>query len=262
LAAGLLARIPDKEIATGSAGDCAARHISQRANGETPIQVSIHTISQSGRSPRFREHNWLTVIGQNAPAWMTDVLALGLGIVALALFSAQRQHLEYLWIFSAVVRATCILPLIWYEYFHNVPANWDLLRQPLVDCELDLRHPDVFCVPASALWRWIQVICAVAMAGQVLSQIGQLHGAVSRVCNRPGPVPAASPDCGRSPRAAHRALAQGQPRSGDSADPLHPAESCDLCANHSLLFGADSRYGAEVDRIGISFSSIRPDRSN
>jgi len=176
----LLARIPDKEIATGSVVIAVRTHISKGEWGDTHPGLYSYNLT-IGQESQLREHNWLTVIGQNAPAWMTNVLALGLGIVALALFSAQRQHLEYLWIFLQMFATTCILPLIWYEYFHNVPANWDLLRQPLSIASSIFVILMYFAFLRLRFGRWIQVICAVAMAGQLLSQIAQLHGAVSRV---------------------------------------------------------------------------------
>ena len=51
--------------------------------------------------------------------------------MALALFSAQRHQWEYLWIFLQFFATAFVLPLTLYELFHNVPANWDLMRQPL-----------------------------------------------------------------------------------------------------------------------------------
>ena len=176
----LLGRIPDKEIATGSVVIAIRSHISKSDWGDThPGFYSINLTI--GQEHALQEHNWLTIIGRNAPSWMTDILALGLGIVALALFSAQRQHLEYLWIFLQFFAATCILPLVWYEYFHNVPANWDLLRQPLSIASSIFVILMYFAFLHLRFGRWIQVICAVAMFGQVLSQIGQLHGGASRV---------------------------------------------------------------------------------
>ena len=176
----LLAPIPDQELATGSVVIAIRSHISKSDWGDT--HPGFYAINLTiGQENALQEHNWLTVIGQNAPSWMTDVFALGLGIVALALFSAQRQHLEYLWIFLQFFAATCILPLVWYEYFHNVPANWDLLRQPLSIASSIFVILMYFAFLRLRFGRWIQAICAVAMVGQVLSQIGQLHGGISRV---------------------------------------------------------------------------------
>jgi hypothetical protein len=176
----LLGTIPDKAIATGTVVIAIRSHISKSDWGDS--YPGFYAINLSiGQENALQEHNWLTIIGRNAPSWMTDVFALGLGIVALALFSAQRQHLEYLWIFLQFFASTCVLPLVWYEYFHNVPANWDLLRQPLSIASSIFVILMYFAFLRLRFGRWIQVICAVAMVGQVLSQIGQVHGGVSRV---------------------------------------------------------------------------------
>lgn len=176
----LLSRIPEKEIATGSVVIAVQAHISKGEWGDAHPGLYSYNLTLGQRSA-LQEHAWLTVIGQNAPSWMTDIFGLGLGIVALALFSAQRRHLEYLWIFLQFFTATCILPLVWYEYFHNVPANWDLLRQPLSIASGIFVILMYFAFLRLRFGRWIQIICAIAMVGQVLSQIGQLHGGVSRL---------------------------------------------------------------------------------
>ncbi|MGA2851431.1 MAG: PP2C family protein-serine/threonine phosphatase [Terracidiphilus sp.] len=176
----LLSRIPDKEIATGAVVIAVRLHVSKGEWGDAHPGLYSYNLTL-GQESALQEHNWLTVIGQNASSWMTDVFGLGLGIVALALFSAQRNHWEYLWIFLQFFAATCVLPLIWYEYFHNVPANWDLLRQPLSIAGGIFTILMYFAFLRLRFGRWIQIICAVAMVGQVLSQIGQLHGGVSRL---------------------------------------------------------------------------------
>jgi hypothetical protein len=126
----LLSRIPDQAIATGTVVIALRVDISKAEWGDAHPGLYPYNLTL-GQQSELQEHNWLTVIGQNASAWMTEVFGMGLGIVALALFSAQRQHREYLWIFLQFFADTCSLPLVWYEYFHNVPANWELMKQPI-----------------------------------------------------------------------------------------------------------------------------------
>jgi hypothetical protein len=132
-----------------------------------------------GQDAALHDHMWLVVIGQNAGDWVTELIGMGLGIVALALFSAQRRHWEYLWIFLQFFATGCSVPLLYYEYFHNVPASWDLLRQPLSVAS------DVFVVLMYfAFLRlrfgwWIRIFVIVAAAGQVFSLIGQKQGNLS-----------------------------------------------------------------------------------
>ena len=51
---------------------------------------------------------WLTTIGDNLAGWFYEFAGLGLGIIALALFAAQRQQREYLWIFLLFLVTRCM----------------------------------------------------------------------------------------------------------------------------------------------------------
>ena len=53
-------------------------------------------LSDAGAGTDTVEQNWLTVISHNGLSWVLRMLCIGLGLVALALFSAQRHHKEYL----------------------------------------------------------------------------------------------------------------------------------------------------------------------
>jgi sigma-B regulation protein RsbU (phosphoserine phosphatase) len=99
----LVSRIPDQEIATGALVIAVRVHISRSEWGDAHPGLYSYNLTL-GQQSALQEHNWLSVIGQNAPSWMTGLFAVGLGIVALALFFSQRQHKEYLVDFSAVLR--------------------------------------------------------------------------------------------------------------------------------------------------------------
>ena len=176
----LLKRIKNEQIATGSLLIAVRVHISKNEWGD-PYPGMYATNLTLGEKYALQEHNWLTVIGQNAPTWVNDLLGLGLGIVALALFSAQRRQWEYLWIFLQFFSSTCALPLVMYEYFHNVPAQWDLLRQPLSIAGLIFTILMYFAFLRLRFGWWIRVVCAIAVFGQVISTVGQALGNISRV---------------------------------------------------------------------------------
>jgi len=113
--------------------------------------------------------------------WVTVLLGIGLGIVALTLFSAQRKQKEYLWIFLQFFAAGCVVPLTFYEYFHNVPASWDLMRQPLSIASAFFVVLMYFAFLRMRFGWWIRIFVAVAAAGQLLSLIGQRQGSLSSV---------------------------------------------------------------------------------
>jgi sigma-B regulation protein RsbU (phosphoserine phosphatase) len=176
----LLAPIQDTQVATGSLVIAVRAHISTNEWGDSFPGFYSNNLTLGQRSA-LEEHNWLTVIGQNAPNWMTDIFAMGLGIVALALFSAQRRQWEYLWIFLQFFFSTCELPLTFYKYFHNIRADWDLLREPLGMASSICTLLMYLAFLRLRFGLWIQIVCLVAGVGQVFSTIGQAHGTISRL---------------------------------------------------------------------------------
>jgi len=174
----LLKRIAADQIATGSLVIALRVHISRYEWGSTdPGFFALNLIL--GQESSLRDSMWLTVIGENAANWITDVLGLGLGIVALALFSAQRRQWEYLWIFLQFFATAFGVPLTFYEYFHNVPASWDLLRQPLSIASALCVILMYFAFLRLRFVWWIRIFVAIACAGQVLSLVGQRQGNLS-----------------------------------------------------------------------------------
>ncbi len=59
-----------------------------------------------GQEQTLYRDNWLSIIGENTFGWLSDGLAVCLGVVALVLFAAQRRQTEYLWIFVVGVHGT------------------------------------------------------------------------------------------------------------------------------------------------------------
>ena len=174
----LLRTIPADQIATGSLVIALRVHVSRYEwDNADPGFYATNLIL--GQGTALADHMWLTVISQNAGDWVTDLIGLGLGIVALALFSAQRRHWEYLWIFLQFFATGCGVPLIFYEYFHNVPASWDLLRQPLSIASALFVVLMYFAFLRLRFGWWIRIFVAVAACGQVLSMIGQKQGNLS-----------------------------------------------------------------------------------
>ena len=143
----------------------------------------IATNLSIGQEQALSDHIWLQIIGQYGPGLIANFLGLGLGIVALVLFSSQRRQWEYLWIFLQFFYAFCRLPLNTYEYFHNLPANWDLLREPLAIATLLFTCLMYFAFLRLRFGRWMQTAFIVAILGWTLSMIGQAHGNISRIAS-------------------------------------------------------------------------------
>jgi phosphoserine phosphatase RsbU/P len=126
----LLRRIPDVDLATGSLVIALRIHISQLewANSYPGLYPYNLTLGQEGA---LNDQRWLSVIGSNALLWFNQLVGFGLGIVALALFAAQRGRREYLWIFLQFLVALLWAPLTIYRLFDNVPAQWEYVRGAL-----------------------------------------------------------------------------------------------------------------------------------
>ncbi len=179
----LLEPIPARELATGSVVIALRVHISKLEWSDQGSPGFIAPNLTLGQEQALSDHIWLAVIGQYAPGLIANLLGQGLGIVALVLFSSQRRQWEYLWIFLQFFFASCRLPINIYEYFHTVPANWDLLREPLAIASLLFTCLMYFAFLRLRFGRWIQAALAVAILGWTLAMIGQAHGSISRLAS-------------------------------------------------------------------------------
>jgi hypothetical protein len=117
----IVKRIPDAMIATGSVVIAMRLYVSSNEwvssfPGYFPYNLVI------GQETALSDHVWLTTIGENLLGWFYQFAGLGLGIIALALFTAQRQQREYLWIFLLFLATALHAPLQFYELFHNLPT--------------------------------------------------------------------------------------------------------------------------------------------
>jgi len=133
-----------------------------------------------GQQSALDDFIWLTSLGENAPRWVTELFGLGLGFVALALFASQRRQFEYLWISLQFLVPVCIIPLAAFELTHNVPATWDLLRQPL---NLSVVLFQILMYVAFLRLRlrwWTWAFCAIVIGGLAISSIGQTQGNISQ----------------------------------------------------------------------------------
>ncbi len=117
----LVEPIPDRDVAGGSLLIATRVYISTNDwvsayPGFYPYNLSL------GMENALNNHTWLLIIGGHAVQWFRQIATLGLGILAFALFTAQRRQREYLWIFLLGAVAVLQAPLQIYMLFHNLPA--------------------------------------------------------------------------------------------------------------------------------------------
>ena len=108
-----------------------------------------------GQYKTLQNERWLSIIGGNAIVLLDDLMFIGLGVIALVLYAAQRSQKEYLWIFAVGVLTLLemIEPLI--STFYPIPQSWLIpnyllrLAMPLIWGSLYLTF-----VQQRIGWRW------------------------------------------------------------------------------------------------------------
>jgi hypothetical protein len=126
----ILARIPDRMMATGSVLIAMRVHISPMEWNANGPGYDIGNLIIGPEDELYRE-GWLSLIGNHALKWLDDLSLIGLGIVALVLFAAQRRQTEYLWIaaMGLLTLAEFIEPMI--ANFYTIPFYWEIAHDLL-----------------------------------------------------------------------------------------------------------------------------------
>jgi hypothetical protein len=174
----LLAPISSADTASGSVVIAARVHIS-RYEWSMPGPGLWYQNLTLGQYAALDNADWLRVIGNNAITWLNRFGWLALGIVGLALFFAQRGQREYLWMFLAAAIGLLSLPLDLFRLFHNVPATWELARQPINVGNLIFNLMMYFSLLRTRFNWWIRGLIALACAGLVVSWFGASNGSIS-----------------------------------------------------------------------------------
>jgi len=164
LGARLLARIPDAAIQTGSFV-IAMRVFNSQGDwvnafpGLYPYNVEL------GQEAALRGSVWLTTIGQNALEWFYCLAMAGLGMIALALFTAQKQQREYFWIALMALTVILHLPMQLYQLFHNLPAWSAYITGGFEAVNIVLMTLMYLAFLRMRVARWIQAVLAISAIG-------------------------------------------------------------------------------------------------
>ncbi len=126
----LIARIPEEQLRTGKLV------IAVRARAPLTTWTSAApgfrgSTLMLGDESALKDENSLSMIGENAARFLTNLLSLGVGLMALALLLSQRQRREYLWVFVLGLLNAAILPLLVISVLRNLPANWFICYEVL-----------------------------------------------------------------------------------------------------------------------------------
>ncbi len=171
----LLKRIPDADIATGSLVIALRVHISPSDWAEGFPGLYSYNLTM-GQEHALRDSTWLNIIGLNALGWFGAITGFGLGIVALALFVAQSQQREYLWIFLLFLTGALRLLFTFYRYFHNGPAEWGYLTTLLGIASLIFLTRTFFALLRIHFGTAIRIVLGIVIACMLISAVMTAHG--------------------------------------------------------------------------------------
>ncbi|MGD0348261.1 MAG: PP2C family protein-serine/threonine phosphatase [Terracidiphilus sp.] len=163
-AARIVKPIPDAMIASGSVVIAMRLYVSSNEwvssfPGFYPYNLVI------GQETALSDHVWLTTIGDNLLGWFYEFAGLGLGIIALALFTAQRQQREYLWIFLLFLVTALHAPLQFYQLFHNLPTWSSYINGCFNIAGLVLQTLMFLAFLRMPVKRWLQAWLVVSAIG-------------------------------------------------------------------------------------------------
>jgi len=179
-AARIVRRIPDSMIASGSLVIAMRLYVSANdwVNGFPgffPYNLVI------GQETELSDHVWLTTIGDHILEWFYQFAGLGLGIIALALFAAQRQQRGYLLIFLLFLIAALPAPLRFYGLFHNLPASSAYIGGIFQILNLVILTLMFLAFLHMPLKRWLQVMLAISAAGILFGSWQTANGVGSSI---------------------------------------------------------------------------------
>ena len=158
--AAIVARIPEAQLQSGSLV-IAVRARADRSWRGGAFPGFWADQLRLGQESALRNQELLRVIGANGAEVLWNLLGLGVGIAAFVLFTAQRLHLEYLWIFLSGVQGAANSSLDIIFRVNNLPMGWVLVYYLLefagwilllLICQSFLRKR----------FGWYQWLCAVA----------------------------------------------------------------------------------------------------
>jgi sigma-B regulation protein RsbU (phosphoserine phosphatase) len=170
----VVAPVPNRLLTSGSLVIALRAHFSQADWRGTNPGYDISNLN-IGQFTTLQHEKALSIIGEKTFTGLDDFLEMGLGIIALVLFTTQRSQKEYLWIFAAGVLALleCIEPS--FSTLRPIPQAWVYpglvlrLALPLIWGSLYLSF-----VRQRIGWRWrtFLILAGISNAIIALQQTG------------------------------------------------------------------------------------------
>ncbi|WP_263352611.1 PP2C family protein-serine/threonine phosphatase [Acidicapsa acidisoli] len=181
----LVARIPDAQIATGNLV-IAIRERTRPTWWRQSSDVAFFAEMLSlGEETALTDHVRLGVIYPNAFGWLVQLMGIGVSVVALALFTAQRQQKEYLWLALQGGSICLDLPIEIIQSLRNIPA-WVQYLYPLSDGLLNFFTAlMVFAFVHRKLRGWLRIYIVLSCISIVLVNWVELSDIILPAYYRP-----------------------------------------------------------------------------
>jgi hypothetical protein len=162
----------------------------------------------------LENQNLLIMIAENSATFLENLLALGVGLVALALFIAQRQRMEYFWIFILGVLNAGLLPLLYLSIRRNIPVSLWIVNEI---AQIATYFAIVLMVQAflERPFRWfLWLFISVAFLISTVSSIGFDYGVFQVAFNTLFAIPLGIVFAGILPILLFRRLRRGNREAG------------------------------------------------
>ena len=121
-----------------------------------------------GEYSTLRNEDLLSIIGAKTVDWLDNLMFVGLGLIALVLYIAQRSQKEYLWIFAAGVLTLLEMPVQVISVFYPIPRAYIvasfllMLAEPIIWGSLYLTF-----VHQRIGWRWRTFLILAGISNMV-----------------------------------------------------------------------------------------------
>jgi stage II sporulation SpoE-like protein len=116
----LIAPISDDQISTGSIVIALRVHLTPSEWADTSPGISASSLTL-GQEALLRQGFWLSMLGGYAVDWTWAVIVFAVSLLALMLYTAQRERIEYLWAFLLGIAEVAAVLTGFVFSVHNFP---------------------------------------------------------------------------------------------------------------------------------------------
>ena len=167
--------IPDAMVRTGALTIAVRARVLPRWWKSTGASFPADMFSL-GQEEALHDRAWFKIVGSSAFEWLLDGCSIIVSLVALALFSAQRQQYEYLWLSLLGATSFVELPINMVGPFRSLPADLVFAGQAVNYFAVFFIILMVMAFVRQPLPRWIWACIAVFVAAPIVAGWASTNG--------------------------------------------------------------------------------------